>query len=52
MHSVSKVIERAWFCRAFEKKLFSLIEEKKIKYPLYLSAGQELIPATFASLFN
>jgi|TARA_Y100000004_G_scaffold53910_1_gene59994 pyruvate dehydrogenase E1 component alpha subunit len=52
MHSVSKVIERAWFCRAFEKKLFSLIEEKKFKYPLYLSAGQELIPATFASLFN
>jgi len=52
MHSISKVIERAWFCRAFEQKLFSLIEEKKFKYPLYLSAGQELIPATFASLFH
>lgn len=52
MNSLSKVIEKAWLCRAFEEKLFSLIEEKKFDFPLYLSAGQELIPATFSSLLR
>ena len=52
MNLISDILKKAWFCRAFEKKLFTLIEQKKFKFPLYLSAGQELIPATFSCLFD
>ena len=52
MNLISYILKKAWFCRAFEKKLFTLIEQKKFKFPLYLSAGQELIPATFSCLFE
>ena len=52
MDSISKVLKKAWYCRAFEQKVFSLIQEKKFDFPIYLSAGQELIPATFSSLLK
>ena len=52
MDSISKVLKKAWYCRAFEQKVFSLIQEEKFDFPIYLSAGQELIPATFSSLLK
>ncbi len=52
MNLLSKIIQKAWECRAFEEKVFSLIQEKKFDFPIYLSAGQELIPATFSSLLE
>ena len=41
-----KVLDKATYCRAFEEEAFKNIKKKKIKIPVYLSAGQELIPST------
>ena len=35
-------------CRNFEINTYNAIKQKKIKIPVYLSAGQEYIPATLA----
>ena len=45
-----KVIDKASFCRAFEQEAFNNIKNKKIKIPVYLSAGQELIPSTLSEI--
>jgi pyruvate dehydrogenase E1 component alpha subunit len=39
----------ASFCRNFENYVYKKIEDKTIKIPVYLSAGQEFIPSTIAS---
>ena len=46
------VFRKASLCRHFEKYLFQCIQKKLIKCPCYLSAGQEYIPATLATIFN
>ena len=38
--------------RAFEEKVFDLIKQGQFKYPLYLSAGEEYIPATLSEYFS
>lgn len=43
---------KASLCRYFEDKIFQLIEEKKIKFPVYFSAGQEYVACTIASIFK
>ena len=43
-----KVLDKATYCRAFEEEAFKNIKKKKIKIPVYLSAGQELIPSTLS----
>ena len=45
-----KVIDKATFCRAFEEETFRNIKKKNIKIPVYLSAGQELIPSTLSEI--
>jgi len=43
-----KVFERASICRNFEDIVYFNVQHKVIKYPVYLSAGQEFISATIA----
>ena len=47
-----KVFHKASICRNFEDVVFSKIEQKKINFPVYLSAGQEFIPASIAQYVN
>jgi len=46
------VFKKASLIRNFEEELFQLIQKGIFKYPIYLSAGQEFIPATIAELFK
>jgi pyruvate dehydrogenase E1 component alpha subunit len=41
-----EVFKKASFCRHFENVTYKNIQSKNIKIPVYLSAGQEYIPAT------
>ena len=47
-----KIFEKAATCRHFENKVFDLIKQKVFKFPIYLSAGQEYIPATLSELLK
>ena len=44
------VFRKASLCRHFENKVFEKVKEKTIQFPVYLSAGQEYIPATISEL--
>ncbi len=46
----NKIFEKAALCRHFEMNTFQYSKNKKIKIPVYLSAGQEFISATLATL--
>ena len=46
------VFKKASLCRNFEDQTFKNIEQKIIQLPVYLSAGQEYIPATIATLLE
>jgi pyruvate dehydrogenase E1 component alpha subunit len=43
-----EIFKKASLCRNFEDYVYKKIEDKTIKFPVYLSAGQEFIPATIA----
>ena len=47
-----KIFQKAAICRSFEEEVFRNLENKNIKIPVYLSAGQEYIAATFATFFE
>jgi pyruvate dehydrogenase E1 component alpha subunit len=47
-----KVFNRSSKCRVFDEKVFNLIKNKIIKFPVYLSAGQEYVAATIAEICN
>ncbi|MES2960911.1 MAG: thiamine pyrophosphate-dependent enzyme [Pseudomonadota bacterium] len=44
------VFKKASLCRSFENETFKKIQEKVIKFPVYLSAGQEYIASTIAQI--
>ena len=44
------VFKKASLCRHFENEVFKKIKQKKINFPVYLSAGQEFAPASIANL--
>lgn len=46
------IINRSSKCRNFDERVFKLIQEKRIKFPVYLSAGQEYVAATIAEICN
>ena len=46
------IYEKASLCRAFEEEVFKNLQNKNIKIPVYLSAGQEFIASTFAVFFD
>jgi TPP-dependent pyruvate/acetoin dehydrogenase alpha subunit len=41
--------KKASFCRHFENQVYKNVQDKNIKFPVYLSAGQEYIPASIAT---
>jgi len=47
-----KVFNRASLCYHFEEETFKQMENKNIKFPAYLSSGQEFISATIAQIMN
>ena len=47
-----EIFKLASLCRNFELNTFKAIKSKKINIPVYLSAGQEYIPATLATIIN
>lgn len=44
------VFEKASICRHFENEVYKRVSDKKINFPVYLSAGQEYAPATIAQI--
>ena len=46
MEVLKRVYERAALCRAFEEECFRRVKAGDVKIPVYLSTGQEYIPAT------
>lgn len=44
------VFKKAALCRHFENETFKKIQEKIIKFPVYLSAGQEYPASTIAQI--
>jgi acetoin:2,6-dichlorophenolindophenol oxidoreductase subunit alpha len=44
------MLKRALFCRAFEDCLYDQVKKGNINIPVYLSAGQEIIPAVISSI--
>lgn len=47
-----KIFIKASICRNFETNVFKYTKEKKIKLPVYISAGQEYIAATLSTIIN
>ncbi len=47
-----KILKNASLCRHFENKIFNLIKDKKIQFPVYFSAGQEYIASSLGILFQ
>ena len=43
-----RVFKKASLCRNFENETFKVIQNKIIKYPVYLSAGQEFIASSIS----
>ena len=43
-----RVFEKAALCRNFENETYRAVQKKIIKYPVYLSAGQEFVSASIA----
>ena len=46
------VFKRAALCRNFEQYVFNGIQNKLFTLPIYLSGGQEYIPATIAQVMS
>jgi len=47
-----KAFKKASLCRNFEESVYHHVENKDIKFPTYISAGQEYIPASLAVLLQ
>ena len=43
-----EIFKKASLCRNFETELYNKVQEKVIKFPVYLSAGQEFIASSIA----
>ena len=50
--TLDRIVTKASYCRALEELIYNKISEKKIKTPVYLSAGQELISSTLAVMLE
>ena len=44
--------KKASLCRHFENEVYKRVQEKKINFPVYLSAGQEYVPSSIAQLVH
>ncbi len=43
-----EIFKKASVCRHFENNVYSQVKKKLIKFPVYLSAGQEYVPSSIA----
>ena len=46
---ISNVYDKMSLCRHFENYVFKKIQDKTIKIPVYLSAGQESAPCSISA---
>ena len=49
---IKEAFNKASFCRHFENKVFESVQNKKIKIPVYLSAGQEYISSSIFTILQ
>jgi pyruvate dehydrogenase E1 component alpha subunit len=47
-----EIFRKASLCRAFEEEVYKRVQDKTIKIPVYLSAGQEYTSATLATFLQ
>jgi pyruvate dehydrogenase E1 component alpha subunit len=47
-----EAFKKASFCRHFENQVYKASQDKHIKFPFYLSAGQEYIPASLYTILE
>lgn len=47
-----EAFKKASFCRHFENQVYQAAQNKHIKFPFYLSAGQEYIPASIYTILE
>lgn len=47
-----QIFKKASLCRNFEISVFNRIKKNIFKFPIYLSAGEEFIPATMSTLLE
>ena len=47
-----EVFKKASLCRHFENQVYKVSQDKHIKFPFYLSAGQEYIPASIYTILE
>jgi len=47
-----KVFKKASVCRHFKNQVYKVAQDKHIKFPFYLSAGQEYIPASIYTILE
>jgi TPP-dependent pyruvate/acetoin dehydrogenase alpha subunit len=47
-----EAFKKASFCRHFENQVYQNVQKKNIKIPVYLSAGQEYIAASIATILE
>jgi pyruvate dehydrogenase E1 component alpha subunit len=47
-----KAFKKASLCRHFENQVYKVSQDKHIKFPFYLSAGQEYIPASIYTVLE
>jgi pyruvate dehydrogenase E1 component alpha subunit len=49
---LEKVFEKTSFCRHFEQYVYKKVQDKTIKIPVYLSAGQESTPCSISTFLE
>ena len=49
---LTNIFKKASLCRNFEKITYSKVENKTIKLPVYLSAGQEFIASSLSEIIK
>ena len=47
-----RVFNKASLCRNFENETYKVVQKKIIKYPVYLSAGQEFIASSISECIS
>ena len=47
-----QTLKKASLCRHFENEVFKRTQNKTIKFPVYLSAGQEYVSASIAQIIQ
>jgi len=49
---IIEILDKASLCRLFEESVYERVQNKIIKIPVYLSAGQEYISASIATFYK